>query len=460
MNQKNTIMRVYGLWLLDMICIILSYFIATQLRFAQHNDWGSKTLHYMVMVVFLLFCTVYGYFVDWNRDVLKRGYFAEFMAVMPFNAVMIGVSLIFVFFAQWAYILSRTVIFNFAWINTLLMYAGHLLFKRVMARVLSGDLMSTKLLVVCEKDREDDTIKRVREELGDGYQIAGAVAVDGKNEAQLREVTEKMTQVPFDEVLINAPSLDAAGLSVLVDGFDKMGVDCRYTLSLPDAGIPVSRVEKYGGFTVATYTRFRSSYKRLLIKRAADIAGGAAGLIITGILTIFIAPAIKLDSPGPVFFSQTRVGKNGRRFKIYKFRSMYTDAEERKKELAGLNEMNGLMFKMKKDPRITKVGAFLRKTSLDEFPQFLNVLKGDMSLVGTRPPTEDEFERYDEHYRRRLSMTPGLTGLWQVSGRSEIESFDDVVRMDLKYIDNWSLTLDFKILLQTVVVVLFGRGAR
>ena len=191
-----------------------------------------------------------------------------------------------------------------------------------------------------------------------------------------------------------------------------------------------------------------------------DILGGLVGLAITGILTLFIAPAIKLDSPGPVFFAQTRVGKNGRRFKIYKFRSMYQDAEQRKKELERENEVKGLMFKMDNDPRITKVGAFLRKTSLDEFPQFLNVLKGDMSLVGTRPPTEDEFEQYDEHYRRRLSMTPGLTGMWQVSGRSEISDFDEVVRLDLQYIDNWSLTLDFKILLQTVIVVLGHRGAK
>ena len=196
------------------------------------------------------------------------------------------------------------------------------------------------------------------------------------------------------------------------------------------------------------------------MKRFFNILGGIVGLAVTGILTLFIAPAIKLDSPGPVFFSQTRVGKNGRRFRIYKFRSMYQDAEARKKDLLKQNEMNGLMFKMEDDPRVTKVGAFLRKTSLDEFPQFLNVLKGDMSLVGTRPPTEKEFEQYNEHYRRRISMTPGLTGMWQVSGRSDITDFDEVVRLDLEYIDNWSLTLDLKILLQTVGVLFSHRGAK
>ena len=150
---------------------------------------------------------------------------------------------------------------------------------------------------------------------------------------------------------------------------------------------------------------------------------------------------------------------NGRRFKIYKFRSMYMDAEERKKELMAQNEMNGLMFKIKDDPRITKIGKFIRKTSIDEFPQFLNVLKGEMSLVGTRPPTEDEFLQYEERHKRRLSLKPGITGMWQVSGRSDIQDFEDVVKLDCEYIDNWSLGLDIKILIQTVLVVLGKRGA-
>ena len=144
---------------------------------------------------------------------------------------------------------------------------------------------------------------------------------------------------------------------------------------------------------------------------------------------------------------------------MYKFRSMYVNAEEKKKELEKENEVDGLMFKMENDPRITKVGAFLRKTSIDEMPQFFNILKGEMSLVGTRPPTEDEFEQYNIYYRRRLSTTPGLTGLWQVSGRSAIKDFEHVVKLDLEYIDNWSLAGDIKILIQTIGVVLRGSGS-
>ena len=177
---------------------------------------------------------------------------------------------------------------------------------------------------------------------------------------------------------------------------------------------------------------------------------------------IFLVPAIKIKSPGPAFFSQVRMGKNGRPFKIYKFRSMYMDAEERKKELMKQNNIkDGMMFKMDDDPRIIKgVGHFIRKTSLDEFPQFWNILKGDMSLVGTRPPTMDEWEKYELHHRKRLAIKPGLTGMWQVSGRSDITDFEEVVELDTKYIAEWCLKLDIEILVKTVMVVFRGSGAK
>ncbi len=238
--------------------------------------------------------------------------------------------------------------------------------------------------------------------------------------------------------------------------------------------------------------------KMRVVKRIMDIAGALVGLVITGVVTIFLAPVLLLESPGPLIFSQTRVGLNGRKFKFYKFRSMYKDAEERKKELmaknqmSGLmfkmvngrkfkfykfrsmykdaeerkkelmakNQMSGLMFKMDDDPRITKVGKFIRKTSIDELPQFWNVLKGDMSLIGTRPPTVDEFEKYKTQYKRRLSIRPGITGLWQATGRSDITDFEEVLKLDLEYIDNWSISLDIKILFMTVFGVLLRKGAK
>ena len=214
------------------------------------------------------------------------------------------------------------------------------------------------------------------------------------------------------------------------------------------------------------------SARDVALKRILDILGGVVGCLLTGIIFIFIAPMIYFQSPGPIFFSQWRVGQNGRKFRIYKFRSMYMDAEERKKEYMKQNKIqDGLMFKMDDDPRIIGsekkdkngkskgIGNFIRNTSLDEFPQFWNVLKGDMSLVGTRPPTLDEWEKYSLHHRIRMSAKPGITGMWQVSGRSKITDFEEVVRLDEWYIRNWSWELDVRILFKTVGVVLRHEGA-
>ena len=219
-------------------------------------------------------------------------------------------------------------------------------------------------------------------------------------------------------------------------------------------------VTMLGDIPVITFANTFFDYNKLIIKRAMDIAGAIIGLAFTGIITIFLAPPLLLESKGPLFFKQRRVGKNGRYFDMYKFRSMYSDAEERKQELMSKNEMNGLMFKMTDDPRITKVGKFIRKTSIDEMPQFWNVLKGEMSLVGTRPPTVDEFKKYEGYHKRRLSTKPGITGMWQVSGRNDIEDFEEVVKLYLEYIDNWCLAFDIKIILKTIGIVFARKGAK
>lgn len=260
-------------------------------------------------------------------------------------------------------------------------------------------------------------------------------------------IDEEMRRSPLLETWIREMEQMGTIVDVNIDVFD-IAHSGKKTLN---------RVGKYA---VVTFARNLFSTREMAAKRALDVAGSLVGMVILGIATIFVAPAIKLDSPGPVFFGQTRVGKNGRKFTFYKFRSMYQDAEERKKALMASNEMKGLMFKMEDDPRITRVGKFIRKTSIDELPQFWNVLRGDMSLVGTRPPTVDEFEQYEAKHKCRLSMTPGLTGMWQISGRSDIKDFDEVVKLDMLYIDNWSILKDIKILLLTVWVVFTRRGSK
>lgn len=276
-----------------------------------------------------------------------------------------------------------------------------------------------------------------------------------------------------DEVFIIVDSIQDNTVKAIIRDLEQMGV--QVYLNLPTVENLVQDLNKNTNSSYTPKISYELSYMQeipllaigtpphkmryLAIKRCFDILGGFIGCMITCILFPFVAIAIKIDSKGPVIFAQERIGKNGRKFRMYKFRSMYEDAEQRKKELIAQNEMNGFMFKMKNDPRITRVGRFIRKTSLDEFPQFFNVFKGDMSLVGTRPPTVSEFQKYNNYHKRRLSMKPGITGMWQVSGRSDITDFEEVVRLDCLYIDNWSLLLDLKLLAKTIFVVLRRKGA-
>ena len=231
-------------------------------------------------------------------------------------------------------------------------------------------------------------------------------------------------------------------------------------------------IEQFAGYTVITSSTNAVYPFEYIMKRMIDIAGGLVGCILTVFVVMIVGPMIKKASPGPIFYTQERIGLNGKRFKIYKIRSMVMDADARKKELSAQNRVaDGMMFKLDFDPRIignkiladgtyvTGIGDLIRRTSLDEFPQFFNVLKGDMSLVGTRPPTVDEWEKYKLHHRARLAMRPGITGLWQVSGRSNITDFEEIVRLDTQYICNWSLFLDIRILIKTVRAVLFKKGA-
>jgi exopolysaccharide biosynthesis polyprenyl glycosylphosphotransferase len=271
---------------------------------------------------------------------------------------------------------------------------------------------------------------------------------------------EVVTQGVVDEVFISVPFNRNLKLDEIILEFENMGITVNLSITTFDLNINEKTIKYFGGYHVLTFSTKVFNKSAMVLKRGIDIIGAIIGLLITTLTCIILAPAILLESPGPLIFSQLRVGKNGRRFKIYKFRSMYIDAEARKMELMELNEMEGLMFKLTNDPRITKVGKFIRKTSIDELPQFFNVLKGDMSLVGTRPPTEDEFLQYESRHKRRLTLKPGITGLWQVSGRSDIDNFEDVVKMDLEYIDNWSFLMDIKLLVRTVIVVLFRVGAK
>ena len=239
----------------------------------------------------------------------------------------------------------------------------------------------------------------------------------------------------------------------------RMGVTVKTVIDMYRSADSKCFTGDVGTYPVITYHFISLNTFEQLIKRFFDIIGALFGIILSSPIMIIVALLIKLTSKEPVIFKQVRIGMNGRRFHIYKFRTMYKDAEQQKEALMDQNEVDGFMFKMKDDPRITPVGKFLRKTSLDELPQFFNVLIGNMSLLGTRPPTPDEVDNYQIDHWKRISIKPGITGMWQVNGRSNLTSFDEVVALDTAYIDNWSVMLDIKIMFKTVLVLFMHDGA-
>ncbi len=283
-----------------------------------------------------------------------------------------------------------------------------------------------------------------------GYKVLGS----------FKDVPDIVHNNVIDEVVFVVPRSQLNEIEEIIYFCENEGLRVSVAVDLFELKISKAKQTSLQEIPLITFESTPDKLWFLLIKRIIDIVVSSVALIVLLPLFLIISILIKLTSKGPVFFRQERVGLNGRRLTLYKFRTMVEDAEERLKELIRHNEMKGPVFKMSNDPRLTKIGKFLRKFSLDELPQLWNVLKGDMSLVGPRPPLPSEVEKYQPWQRRRLSMRPGLTCLWQVNGRNKINDFDEWVRLDLEYIDNWSLALDFKILFKTIPVVLLGIGAK
>ena len=277
---------------------------------------------------------------------------------------------------------------------------------------------------------------------------------------RLSELEQLIHDHGIDQVYIMQRRSNQVEIQPFLNMCMEMGVTVRIIMNAFRAGAAQTYVSSVGTYPILTYHTVSLNASERLIKRIIDIAGSFVGLVLVSPIMLITALVIKLDSPGSIIFKQKRVGQNGRHFYMYKFRSMCVDAETKKSQLMERNEMGSqCMFKMQDDPRITRIGKFIRKTSIDELPQFFNVLCGDMSLVGTRPPTLDEVELYERSHWRRMSIKPGITGMWQVSGRSSITDFDEIVELDTQYIDRWNVLLDIQILMKTVLQVFRRNGA-
>jgi len=285
------------------------------------------------------------------------------------------------------------------------------------------------------------------------YRIFGTVP-DLKRVLETGEIPE-----PIDEIVFAVTRKKLDEMKQIFLMCEELGIRTRVAMNFLQNRVARLEIEELEGVPFLTFTTTPSNETQLALKRLLDIAISLLLLALAGPAIAIAALAIKISSPGSILFKQKRIGLNGRMFTLYKFRTMIADAHARRDEVAHLNEMNGPVFKVRDDPRVTPVGRWLRRFSLDEIPQLWNVLKGDMSLVGPRPPIPEEVASYHRWHRRRLSMKPGLTCLWQVSGRNEIQDFDHWMKLDLQYIDNWSPSLDLKILLRTIPAVLSGKGA-
>ena len=453
---------------LDLLAITVAFLLAYGFKFGgwQILEDGSYRSYYMVVIG--LHILVSFFFRNYS-SIIRRGYLQEVKFVLEHMAILGAAIMAWLVFTKQSEQYSRLVLAYFLLLACILMLVVRNIRKCIVRRRLVKSDIRSKLLVVTTKKRMQSCLEKLSGEKYQAYAISGVVVLDGdgiqKVMGKYPVVANKDTLQEYvlrnvvDQVLVDTDQL-TENIENICHQMLNMGIVVHVGINFFFENLPNMQVDKLGGQTVITASIHTATRVELAIKRMMDICGALVGLLITGIAFIFVAPVIYLKSPGPVFFSQVRVGRNGRMFKIYKFRSMYMDAEERKKELMAQNKMSGLMFKMDDDPRIIKgIGHFIRNTSIDELPQFWNILKGDMSLVGTRPPTREEYEQYSQHHKVRLSFRPGLTGMWQVSGRSDITDFEEVVRLDEKYIQEWSIWLDIKIIFKTIGVVVARKGS-
>lgn len=463
--------KSYWIKHLDFILVDLLLFEAVYVSsvFLSGREW--KLLHSRVVFVCMLSFIVVAVATGCYHGILRRDYYKEFLAVLKQMTLNIAILAIYLFLNEETSKRFFVYSLGIGCVAFVLVYLFHALLKKIIIHQKANKKESAaQMIIFATCDNVEQDLKKLLDSSSyQDYNVQGVVIIDKDRRGEIiqgipvigyrGDALEYIRKNVVDEVFLHFTDWYYLQEN-LMKYFQRMGITVHICANMiSDSVTPNHIVQNIGGFTVISNSINFASPIQLFLKRVLDIVGGFVGVLITGIVFIIFAPIIYIQSPGPIFFKQTRVGKNGRMFKIYKFRSMYPDAEERKKELMEKNKMKGFMFKMDDDPRIIPIGKFMRATSLDEFPQFWNVLKGDMSLVGTRPPTVDEYAYYEDYHKRRLATKPGITGMWQATGRSDITDFEEVVALDSQYIENWNIGLDIKLLIKTVIAVLTRKGS-
>ena len=427
-------------------------------------------VYYVQLGLLLVIITLsVAFLTDGYRNILHRGYLKEIIAVIHQMTIIFATEVICLFSFRLVGLFSRLVLFATFFVGILFMYAERLMIKNCLRRKFQNIKYARTIMVIATEQQAGILIRQLSSRILTIFKIQGVAITDRDMKGQTIQgvpvscsmdgLSEYITGHIIDEILLSIPD-DPRQEAELAKQFLSIGMVVHIYMEQFLQDIPRKTLERVSNMNVITCFNREIPMRRLFCKRLLDILGGAVGCVMTLVIGLMIGPMIFFKSPGPVLFSQIRVGKNGRKFRIYKFRSMVMDADEQKEMLMSRNKIRGNMFKMDDDPRIIPgIGHFIRRTSLDEFPQFFNVLRGDMSLVGTRPPTVDEYEAYSFSHKKRLAMKPGITGLWQISGRSDITDFEEVVKLDGQYIDQWDLEMDVKIIFKTILVILKRRGS-
>ena len=481
-NKREKLQYAY-VFALDLVTLFASVLLAWLItdgllgRIVPYDisDW-VQTICLVVVAFIMTF-----FFFNQRENIVTRTVGREFTLSIRFNVLMAAVYSCLMLLAKAEMLDSRYFAVAVPLVNALMMPLTHGLLKRYLVHSQNKSGMESLVGILSTVDHAPAVIAALRDDwsiliwgvllvYAPAYMVS--LTLDGVTvRANFDTFMDWIRRAALDEIYVDIPMDSGESFIPYLEEMESMGLTVHFRLKMLDrieevccdetSAARLSReLGRCAGGNIVTMGTIELELRDMLLKRVMDIIGALVGCIISIPIIAIVAIPLKLESPGPLIFRQKRVGLNGRYFYIHKLRSMYVDAEARKQELMSRNEMSGLMFKMEDDPRITRVGRFIRRTSIDELPQFFDVLRGNMSLVGTRPPTVDEYKQYESHHKRRLSMKPGITGLWQISGRSNIENFEEVVKLDVQYIDHWSLWGDVKILLKTIVVVFAGRGAK